>query len=90
MRFGHSHLKNFAEPRQGLATTDNPREKRKGAEILELIGRAKGATLAEILQATSWQAPSVRGFISAAGKKHGVKIESSKNEAGARVYRIVR
>jgi hypothetical protein len=32
----------------------------------------------------------VRGFISTAGHKYGVKIESSKNEAGDRLYRIIR
>ena len=65
-----------------------PRPESKGAKILGLIGRAKGAPLAEIMKATEWQAHSVRGFISTAGKKHGVEIESSKNEAGDRVYRI--
>jgi hypothetical protein len=33
-----------------------PRPESKGAKILELIGRPKGATLAEIQKATSWQA----------------------------------
>jgi len=55
-----------------------------------LIGRAKGAMLAEIVSATGWQAHSVRGFISTAGHKHDVKIESSKDEAGGRVYRVVK
>jgi len=32
----------------------------------------------------------VRGFISTAGKKHSVKIESSKNEGGDRVYRLTK
>ena len=67
-----------------------PRAESKGAKILEMIGRAKGATLAEIMKATEWQAHSVRGFISTAGKKHNVKIESSKNEAGDRVYRTAK
>ena len=64
-----------------------PRAERKGAMILEMIARAKGATLAEIMKATAWQAHSVRGFISTAAKKHSVKIESTKNEAGDRVYK---
>ena len=55
-----------------------------------MIGRAKGATLAEIMKATGWQAHSVRGFLSTAAKKHRIKVESSKNEAGDRVYRIAR
>jgi hypothetical protein len=65
-----------------------PRAESKGAKILELIGRAKGATLAEIMKTTAWQAHSVRGFLSTAAKKHSLKIESTKTEAGYRVYRI--
>jgi hypothetical protein len=42
--------------------------------------------LAEIMKATDWLAHSVRGFLSTAAKKHGLKIESSKNDAGDRVY----
>jgi hypothetical protein len=52
-----------------------------------MIARAKGATLSEIMKGTDWQAHSVREFISTAGKKHGVKIESAKSESGERVYR---
>jgi hypothetical protein len=51
-----------------------------------MIGRPKGATLAEIMKATDWQAHSVRGFLSTAAKKHAINIESAKNEAGDRVY----
>lgn len=64
-----------------------PRTESKGAKILAMIARPKGATLSEIMRATEWQAHSVRGFISIAGKKHGITIESSKNEAGVRLYR---
>jgi hypothetical protein len=65
-----------------------PRAESKGAKILELIGRSKGATLAEIMKATDRQAHSVRGFLSTAGKKRGIEIESSKNDAGQRAYQI--
>src|SRR5690349_13750641 len=75
-------------------TTENepkaPRAESKGAKILELIGRSKGATLAEIMKATDWQAHSLRGFLSTAGKKCGLKIASEKNEAGERVYQIMK
>ena len=67
-----------------------PRAESKGAKILALIGRAKGATLAEIMKITDWQAHSVRGFLSTAAKKHKLKIESAKNEAGERVYKIAK
>ena len=65
-----------------------PHADSQGAKILALIGRPKGATLTEIRTATDWQAHSVRGFISTASKKHKFNIESSKNEAGDRVYQI--
>jgi hypothetical protein len=67
-----------------------PRRESKGAKILEMIGRAKGATLAEIMKATEWQAHSVRGFISTAGKKQGIKIESAKSETGERTYKTAK
>jgi hypothetical protein len=65
-----------------------PRAESKGAKILELIGRPKGATPAEIVKATNWQKHSIRGFLSTAAKKHNLKIESAKTEAGDRVYQI--
>ena len=55
-----------------------------------MIRRPKGATLAEIMKATDWQAHSVRGFISTTAKKNGVKIESTKSDAGKRVYKIAK
>ena len=64
------------------------RAESKGAKILALVGRPKGASLAEIQKATDWQAHSVRGFLSTAAKKHGLKIESTKTEAGDRVYQV--
>ena len=65
-----------------------PRAESKGAKILESIGRPKGATLAEIMKGTDWQKHSIRGFLSTAAKKHGLKIESTKTEVGDRVYQI--
>ena len=76
-----------AKPAQAKEAS-TPRAESKGAKILQLIGRPKGASLAEIMKATSWQAHSVRGFLSTAAKKHGLKIESTKTEAGDRVYQI--
>jgi hypothetical protein len=67
-----------------------PRADTKGAKILAMIERAKGATLAEIQKATDWQAHSVRGFLSTAAKKHGLKIESTKTESGDRLYKVAR
>jgi hypothetical protein len=46
------------------------------------------ATLAEIVKATDWQ--NIRSGASSptAAKKHGLKIESTKTEAGDRVYQV--
>ena len=40
-----------------------PRAEGKGAKIIEMIGRAKGATLAEIMTGTDWRAHSVGCFL---------------------------
>ena len=66
-----------------------PREFSKKAIVLDLLRRKDGATMAEIAKATDWQNHSIRGFISGTlGKKMGIKVESSKNDAGERSYKI--
>ena len=60
----------------------------KKAEVIAMMKRAKGATMAEIMKATSWQPHTVRGFVSILGSKGGENIESSKNAAGERTYKI--
>jgi len=67
---------------------NTPHTESKGATILALIRRHKGATLAEIMNATDWQAHSVRGFLSTAGKKYRLKIESTRTGVGERTYKI--
>jgi hypothetical protein len=62
-----------------------PRAGSKGANILALI--RGGATLAAITKATGWQAHSVRGFLSVARSRHGLKIESARNKKGGRLHR---
>ena len=68
------------------AKTAKPAAQGRKAMVLTLISRPNGATLPEIMKATGWQAHSVRGLISTLGSKEGLKIASSKNEAGERVY----
>jgi hypothetical protein len=62
----------------------------KKAEVIAMMKRAKGVTLAEIVEATRWQKHTVRGFVSILGSKGGEKIESAKNAAGERTYRIAK
>jgi hypothetical protein len=71
-------------------TTHPPAGERqnKKAEVMALMRRSRGATLAEIMAATGWQKHTVRGFVSILGKKGGVPVESSKNSGGERTYKI--
>lgn len=61
----------------------------KAAKALLMLRRDEGATIAQLRAALSWQAHSVRGFLSGALKKQGQKLTSTKLEGAARVYRIV-
>jgi Protein of unknown function (DUF3489) len=71
------------------ATEKGVREGSKTETILSLMKRSGGATLKEIMEATSWQPHSVRGFISGTlGKKMGLTVISAKGEDGARTYSI--
>jgi hypothetical protein len=87
-------VKKAAPPRKGGKKArqggQEARDGSKKAEVLELLRRAKGATLAEIMTATGWQAHTVRGFISGAlVKKQGLKVESYRNEDKERTYRLL-
>ena len=79
-----------ARPKKGVRAKRRAKRQTKGGRILDMITRAQGATLAEIMKATGWQAHSVRGFLSTAPKKCHITIESSKSEAGERTYRVVK
>ena len=65
------------------------REGSKKAIVLDLLRRKDGASLDEIAERTGWQRHSIRGFLSGAvAKKMGMTVESAKNEAGERRYKI--
>ena len=68
----------------------NDERSNKKAEVIAMMKRAKGTTLAEIVETTGWQKHTVRGFVSLLGSKGGLKIESAKNAAGERSYRIAK
>jgi hypothetical protein len=76
------------------ATTAKPagvREGSKTATVVALLERKGGATLAELMKATNWQAHSIRGFVSGTlGKKMGLSVESFKNATDERAYRIAK
>jgi len=61
----------------------------KQAQIIALLQRPEGASIAEIVAATGWLAHSARGLISGGLKKKlGLQITSQKEEGRGSVYRI--
>lgn len=65
------------------------RENSKQATVVQMLKRPGGTTIAQICEATGWQAHTVRGtFAGAFKKKLGLTIESDKVQGGERVYRI--
>jgi len=55
--------------------------------ILAMVARPEGASLAELVAATGWQAHSVRGALAGSLKRKGHAIVSEKLD-GERRYRI--
>ena len=57
--------------------------------LIEMLSRAKGATLADLVAANGWQAHSLHGAISGTLKKKlGLAVNSEKVRNRSRVYRI--
>jgi hypothetical protein len=65
-----------------------PREGSKTAQVVAMLQRKNGATLAEIMEKMGWQKHTVRGFMAGAMKKAGYTVESFKPEGGERTYRL--
>jgi len=61
----------------------------KSEEVIALLKRKGGATMAEIVALTGWQKHTTRGWVSGfLGKKMGIEVESFKSDKGERTYRI--
>ena len=70
-------------------TAKEARDGSKKAEVIDLMSRSQGATLAEIMERTGWQAHTVRGFVSGTLiKKLELKVESFRSQENERTYRI--
>jgi hypothetical protein len=69
--------------------TPRTRENSKQAQMIELLKRPDGATLNQLIEATGWQAHTVRGAMAGALKKKlGLTITSDKAAGQERTYRI--
>jgi hypothetical protein len=66
----------------------SPARKTKSACALDLLRRAEGATLTELMATTGWQAHSVRGFLSGTVRKRlQLPLRSAAGDGGRR-YKI--
>jgi Protein of unknown function (DUF3489) len=54
------------------------RQPTKSAIVVKLLSRAKGATLAEIMEATSWQPHSTRAFLTGLRKQGKVLLREAR------------
>jgi hypothetical protein len=82
-------VKNAPKAKQGARARDvAPRHGSKTAQVVAILRRKNGATLAEIMETMRWQKHTVRGFMAGAMKKAGHTVESFKPDGGVRTYRI--
>lgn len=80
----HSKARSERAPhRQAIARSDT-----KQSRAIAMLQSTKGASIPALMEATSWQQHSVRGFLAGVVRKRlGLELESSKVD-GCRIYRI--
>ena len=80
---GSSSKPNYAPNGKSLA------ERSKTDLVMKKLRSARGVTVAQIMDATSWQRHSVRGFLSAVvKKKFSLNLVSEVGKDGQRRYRV--
>jgi Protein of unknown function (DUF3489) len=73
----------------GRSSANSPRSGRKQEQMIGLLHRPEGASIAEMAKASGWQVHSLRGVMSGTLKKKlGLAIASEKVEGRGRIYRI--
>jgi len=91
-----------ARPPRAAREGDAPRKPREGTkqeQVLALLRREEGATIAQICEATGWQQHTVRGFFAGLKRRQGITVIAAErirqvgpNREGARgsytIYRI--
>src|SRR5262245_34597795 len=71
------------------ASQPKRRSNSKQEQVLDLLRRSEGVTIAAVMKTTGWQQHSVRGFFAGVVRKRlNLTLESEKAD-GERIYRIV-
>lgn len=69
-------------PREASAPR-KPREGTKQEQVLAMLRRPEGATVAQIAEATGWNSNTVRGFLAGLKKKgHTIEVKSRERMVG--------
>lgn len=74
----------------GMGKTAARGAETKADTVLKKLQLARGATVAQFMEATGWQAHSVRGFLSGTiRKKRGLNLVSEMGKDSLRRYRVI-
>ena len=91
---GSARSKARSKPlRVGRARSEKPtvRKGTKKAQVIRMLQRSYGASLAEIMRVTKWQPHTVRGFISRALVHNlRLKVTRFRRDQGQAAYRLPR
>ena len=71
------------EARQPRQSRQGPRENTKEAMVIDMLRRPEGATIAQLMAATGWQAHTVRGAFAARAEEEA-RADRHLGEAGTR------
>lgn len=66
----------------------DPGQGSKKDEVIALLSAGTEVTMPRLMEVTGWQRHTIRGFLSTLKKKMALKVSSSKNAAGERVYSV--
>jgi hypothetical protein len=73
-----------------VAIKRSTRDNTKQAQVIAMLKRPEGATIAQVCEVTNWKPHTVRGtFAGAFKRKLGLEIIASKELGADRVYRVV-
>jgi hypothetical protein len=79
---------NSENSQQNPVHKSSVREGNKTSAITALLKSKLGATIPELMEATGWQAHSVRGFLAGSlRQRHGLQLVSEKRDGELRRYR---